>query len=91
MPRYFTTKTFAFLKDLEANNDRDWFKANQARYESDVREPALDFIDDFAERLVRISPHFVADARKQGGSLFRIHRDTRFSKQNLGSMSTPQG
>lgn len=80
MPRYFTNKTFAFLKDLDANNDREWFKANQARYESDVRQPALDFIEDFADRLLKISPHFVADPRKQGGSLFRIHRDTRFSK-----------
>ncbi|MFQ5517839.1 MAG: DUF2461 domain-containing protein [Acidimicrobiia bacterium] len=80
MPRYFTPKTFAFLKDLAANNEREWFKANQERYEADVRQPALDFIDDFADRLYKISPHFVADARKQGGSLFRIHRDTRFSK-----------
>ena len=80
MPRYFTTKTFAFLKDLAANNEREWFKANQERYESDVREPALAFIEDFAAPLYRISPHFVADPRKQGGSLFRIHRDTRFSK-----------
>jgi uncharacterized protein (TIGR02453 family) len=80
MPRYFSNKTFAFLKDLDANNDRDWFKANKDRYEADVREPSLDFIEDFADRLVKISPHFVADARKQGGSLFRIHRDTRFSK-----------
>lgn len=76
----FTAKTFSFLKDLAANNKRDWFKANQERYEEHVREPALDFIDEFADRLVKISPHFVADARKVGGSLFRIQRDTRFSK-----------
>lgn len=80
MPRHITPKTFAFLRDLAANNDRDWFDANRERYETDVREPALDFIQDFADRLVKISPHFSADPRKQGGSLFRIHRDTRFSK-----------
>jgi len=80
MPRHFTNKTFIFLKDLDGNNDREWFKANRDRYESDVREPALDFIEDFADMLYKISPHFVADARKQGGSLFRLHRDTRFSK-----------
>ena len=80
MPRHFTNKTFTFLRDLDANNDREWFKANRDRYESDVREPALDFIEDFADMLYKISPHFVADARKQGGSLFRLHRDTRFSK-----------
>jgi uncharacterized protein (TIGR02453 family) len=78
--RYFTPKLFAFLKDLAANNDREWFKANQAAYEEHVREPALEFITDFAKPLEKISPHFVADSRTVGGSLFRIQRDTRFSK-----------
>lgn len=78
--RYFTPELFAFLRDLGSNNDREWFNANKDRYESTVRQPALDFITDFADRLGGISPHFVADARTVGGSLFRIHRDTRFSK-----------
>lgn len=76
----FTSRTFAFLRDLAANNDRAWFQANQERYEREVREPALDFIEAFGERLAKISPHFTADPRKVGGSLFRIQRDTRFSK-----------
>ncbi|MGI9609556.1 MAG: DUF2461 domain-containing protein [Acidimicrobiia bacterium] len=78
--RYFTPKLFAFLKDLAENNDRDWFKAHQDLYEEYVREPALEFINDFAGALKKISPHFVADSRTVGGSLFRIQRDTRFSK-----------
>jgi uncharacterized protein (TIGR02453 family) len=78
--RYFTPELFAFLRDLEQNNDRAWFKANQDRYEAAVREPALDFINDFAAPLAKISEHFVADSRKVGGSLFRIQRDTRFAK-----------
>lgn len=78
--RYFTPKLFAFLKDLADNNDRDWFKAHQDDYEKYVREPALDFITDVAEPLEKISPHFRADSRKVGGSLFRIQRDVRFSK-----------
>ena len=45
-----------------------------------MQEPALDFITAFAKPLGRISPHFVADAKLVGGSLFRIQRDTRFSK-----------
>jgi len=80
MTRYFTDATFAFLEDLADNNDRAWFKANQDLYEEQVREPALAFIEDFAEPLMKISPHLVADPRKVGGSLFRIHRDARFSK-----------
>ncbi len=76
----FTAATFKFLRDLKANNNRDWFKANQARYEATVREPALEFITEFGPHLQRISPHFRAEAKKVGGSLFRIHRDTRFGK-----------
>jgi len=78
--RSFTPALFRFLRDLKANNDRDWFAANKSRYEDDVRGPALDFVVDFASHLERISQHFVADPRPSGGSLFRIHRDTRFSK-----------
>lgn len=80
MSSYFTPKTFAFLRDLAANNEREWFKAHQAEYERYVREPALDFIGDFDIHLTKISPFFVADTRKAGGSLFRIQRDTRFAK-----------
>ena len=60
------------------NNDRRWFQANKARYERDVRNPLLDFVADFGERLRSISPHMVADPRASGGSMFRIYRDVRF-------------
>lgn len=76
--QYFTPNLFRFLEDLAANNDRTWFKANQERYEHSVRDPALEFINDFAKPLARISENFVADSRTVGGSLFRIQRDTRF-------------
>jgi uncharacterized protein (TIGR02453 family) len=71
---------FSFLADLRANNNREWFTANKLRYEEQLLEPAIAFIDAFAPRLEKISPHFRADARPSGGSLFRIYRDTRFSK-----------
>jgi uncharacterized protein (TIGR02453 family) len=76
----FAPALFTFLADLSANNDRAWFQANKDRYLENVQEPALAFIVDFAPRLAKISPHFSADARVVGGSLFRIQRDTRFSK-----------
>jgi uncharacterized protein (TIGR02453 family) len=76
----FSPALFAFLSDLRKNNDRDWFMANKRRYEETVQEPALQFVSDFEPRLRAISPHFRADPRPVGGSLFRIHRDTRFSK-----------
>ncbi len=74
--RYFTDQTFRFLRDLAAHNERAWFLDNKARYEAHVKEPALRFIEDFSSRLKKISPHFHAGPR----SLFRIHRDVRFSR-----------
>ena len=78
--KHFTPAAFRFLNDLKKNNNRDWFNANKQRYEDELREPALEFIRDFAPRLAGISPFFSADDRKVGGSLFRIYRDVRFSK-----------
>jgi len=79
-----------FLRDLEQNNTRPWFERNRERYESEVREPALEFIRAMAPHVEKVSPHFTARDRKVGGSLMRIHRDVRFSrdkrpyKTNLG-------
>ena len=75
-----TPTLFDFLRELGANNERPWFEENKARYRAEVRDPMLDFIQAFAEPLAEISPHFRADPRANGGSLFRIYRDTRFSK-----------
>lgn len=76
---YFTRETYRFLLELDGNNDRAWFAANKDRFEEHVRRPALRFIADFGAHLRRISPHFEADPRPVGGSLFRIQRDIRFS------------
>ena len=75
-----TPALFDFLRELGANNERPWFEANKARYRAEVQGPMLDFIQAFAAPLAEISPHFRADPRANGGSLFRIYRDTRFSK-----------
>jgi len=77
--RYFSPALFKFLRELKRNNNREWFAANHRRYESEVRDPLLRFVSDFAPHLRQISRHFAADARPVGGSLFRIYRDTRFS------------
>ena len=71
---------FQFFLELRAHNDRAWFAENKARYESDVRDPLIEFITAFQPRLAKISESFVADPRSNGGSMFRIHRDVRFSK-----------
>jgi uncharacterized protein (TIGR02453 family) len=77
---HFHPPMFDFLRQLARNNNRDWFNANKQRYEQDVKRPALRFIEEFAPHLAKISRNFVADTRPVGGSLFRIYRDTRFSR-----------
>ncbi len=76
----FSASLFRFLRDLKANNDRDWFRSHKARYEDCLKEPSFQFISDFGPRLRAISLHFDAIPSAVGGSLFRIYRDTRFAR-----------
>ena len=76
----FSQNTFRFLDELAANNNRAWFEANKKNYELLVREPALDFIEEMAPVLASFAPSFRAEPRKAGGSLMRVYRDTRFSR-----------
>src|SRR4051812_13349888 len=75
----FGPELFEFLRDLKSHNNREWFAANKERFNADVRDPALTFIASFAPHLARLNPHFSAIPSATRGSLFRIHRDTRFS------------
>lgn len=85
MPRYagFDESTIRFLRELEQNNNREWFKANKARYEDQVLDVALRFIQSMQQPLAKIAPHFAAVPTRVGGSLMRVYRDTRFSKNKL--------
>lgn len=76
----FKPAIFKFMKDLKENNNRDWFNENKSRYENDLKKPALEFIMEFGSHLHKISPHFRADPKANGGSLFRIYRDVRFAR-----------
>lgn len=78
--RYFTAATLSYLRKLAKHNQRDWFEQHKADYEETVRTPALAFITDIAADLAVLSPHFLAQPRKVGGSLLRVHRDVRFGK-----------
>src|SRR5690242_7548675 len=76
----FPKTFFAFFRELKANNDRAWFEANKSRFRETVQAPMSDFIEAMAPHLSRISKEFVADPRPNGGSMFRIYRDVRFSR-----------
>ena len=76
----FPADFFQFLSELKENNNRPWFNENKARYYDCIVSPMCEFIVAIAPRLEKISPHYIADPRPHGGSMFRIYRDTRFSK-----------
>lgn len=76
----FSRKTIAFLKELDQNNNKIWFDENRQRYEDEVRAPAFHYIESMDQHMAKISPHFVVSAKKVGGSLMRVHKDIRFSK-----------
>jgi uncharacterized protein (TIGR02453 family) len=88
--RYFTPGVFKFLRELEVNNNKDWWEDNKDRYIETIREPSLEFISDFSKYLDRIAPHLTANAKTVGGSLMRPYRDMRFTsdktpyKTNVG-------
>lgn len=75
----FSKATFAFLRGLEKNNDKAWFDAHRDDYEAHLIEPAKAFVSAVGERLARKFPDVHAEPRVNG-SIFRINRDVRFSK-----------
>lgn len=76
----FPADLFAFLKELADNNNRAWFNEHKDRYRTSVVEPVTGFIAAIAPGLREISPHFIANPKAHGGSMFRIYRDARFSR-----------
>lgn len=70
--------TQAFLRDLAAHNDKEWFATNKKRYERDLKQVAVAFCREVEDALHAIDPDIVVDARFNG-SIFRMNRDLRFS------------
>ena len=74
--RGFTPAAIRFLASLKRNNTREWFHAHRDAYERDVREPLAAFVEEMDVRFAELAPEIVGDPKR---SLFRIHRDVRFS------------
>ena len=72
----FGPKALPFFKALAFHQSREWFEANRAIYESAVKGPVGDLVEDVAERLGQAKIPIKGDRKS---SLFRIHRDVRFS------------
>jgi len=74
--RGFRPAALAFLRRLARHNTKEWFERHRAVYETEVREPLRALVEEMDVRLARIAPELVGDPRR---SIFRIHRDVRFS------------
>ena len=85
----FPKSAEAFLSRLKKNNTKEWFQDHKPEFESDVLDPARDFVLRYGSMLKDIVPELVVEPRING-SIFKLHRDTRFStnkqpyKTNLG-------
>ena len=73
----FPTAALTFLKGLAAHNDREWFEARRETYEQSLREPMKALVEEMDARLATLAPEITGTVK---GSMFRIHRDIRFSK-----------
>ncbi len=72
----FPPAALTFLRGLKRHNDRAWFAAHKEAYERDVKAPMIALVERLAVDLRRFAPDLVAS---QKASLYRLHRDTRFS------------
>ena len=73
----FRPAAMRFLTSLRRNNRRDWFEAHRDLYEEEVRSPLRALVEEVDVRLAGFAPEIIGDP---GRSVFRIHRDVRFSK-----------
>ena len=76
MPAIIESSTMKFLNELRRNNNRDWFNRNKERYLA-AYENMISFADAFLNEMRK---HDRIETSSGKESLFRIYRDTRFSK-----------
>lgn len=76
----FSAEGLQFMRDLAANNTREWFEARKPAYIDTVQTPAVALVAALGARLQDLVPDVTVDTRTNGsGNLMRLHRDTRFS------------
>ena len=90
----FGPNALPFLKALAFHQTKEWFEAHRATYESDLRIPMGDLVEELAAAFTHAKIPLKGDRKS---SLFRIHRDVRFSKDkspyktNVGAVMTRMG
>ena len=73
----FLPESMAFFRDLDNNQNKEWFAANKTRYEQFVRGPLQSLVADVSSQTRKNKLPLYGDPRR---ALFRINRDIRFSK-----------
>src|SRR6185437_14241669 len=73
----FSPNALAFLRSLKRNNRREWFQPRKEKYESLIKLPMMELVGCLNEELARFAPAYVTPPQK---AVYRIYRDTRFSK-----------
>lgn len=73
----FRPAALTFLRGLKKNNRKEWFEANRATYERELKTPMRALVEELDVRFAELAPEYIGDPK---ASMFRIHRDIRFSK-----------
>jgi uncharacterized protein (TIGR02453 family) len=92
--RGFGPKALRFFDNLGSNNDREWFQQHRSEYENEVQRPLAELVTALAAELSQRGVPLTGDPKR---SIFRIHRDVRFSndkspyKTHAGAVLTRDG
>jgi uncharacterized protein (TIGR02453 family) len=73
----FPAEAFTFFRQLKRNNNRDWFQPRKQQFDEHVKAPMTALVEALNSELARWAPAYVTDPKK---AIYRIYRDTRFSK-----------
>ncbi|HEX4998005.1 MAG TPA: DUF2461 domain-containing protein [Terriglobia bacterium] len=90
----FPGTALPFLRRLKKNNDREWFLSNRTVYEQSIRSPMTELVNLLAVDFSRFAPEIAVSPKT---SMYRIHRDTRFSadkspyKTHVAAVFPPRG
>lgn len=77
----FPPEATRFFSDIKENNNKPWFDAHKKEYQTFVVDPTKAFVLAMGQRLEELAPSIQYDTRANGsGSMMRIYRDVRFSK-----------
>jgi uncharacterized protein (TIGR02453 family) len=73
----FSPEAITFLRNLQRNNRREWFQPRKEKYEALIKAPMMELVGCLNDEFARFAPNYLTPPQK---ALYRIYRDTRFSK-----------